>query len=185
MSERDFGRPDDNHNPDDSNDDDQEDKPMTTPEPLTPDEQPGPDRALEAPKSDRLDVETPSAGQLFAMFPDAIPRNTPDRRRRHLAAVPDPSDLATLPGNTIEDDLDDPLLDTALRLRAWLVFWWRPAATGAVVVVIAVCAFLTAGAAIGIAWCVYGTGWSAYTIWQNHGRPSMRQIYQQRRGGIR
>lgn len=178
MSERDFGRPDDNH---DSNDDeDEEGNSVTTPEPLTPDEQPRPERAIEAPKPDRFDVETPSAGQLYAMFPDAIPHNTPDRRRRHLAAVPDPSDLATLPSTT-EDDLDDPLLDTALRLRAWLVFWWRPAATGAVAVVIAVCAFVTVGAAIGIAWCVYGTGWSAYTVWHAHGRPSMRQLYHQRR----
>ncbi|MFC9897285.1 hypothetical protein ACFVMC_26650 [Nocardia sp. NPDC127579] len=178
MSDRDFGRPD---NYDDSNNDDQEDHPMTSPEPLTPDDQPRPDRAIEAPKQDRIDVDTPSAGQLYAMFPDAIPRNTPERRKRHLAAVPDPSDLATLPERTTEDDVDDQLLDTALRLRAWLLFWWRPVATSAVVLVIAVCAFVTVGTAIGIAWCVYGTGWSAYTVWQTHGRPSLRQVYLTRR----
>ncbi|MGW0245522.1 hypothetical protein ACWDYH_02670 [Nocardia goodfellowii] len=185
MSEGDFGRDNDNHEPEKDNDDDQEDDTMTNPEPLDPDDQPSPERAIEAPKqpTDSFEIETPSAGQLYAMFPDAIPKNRPDRRARHLTAVPNPNDLATLPDTANEDDLDDPLLARALRLRTAVVFWWRPASTAAVVVVIAVCAFFTVGAAIGIAWCIYGFGWTGHTVWQAHGRPGLRQLYRERRGG--
>ncbi|QLY33282.1 hypothetical protein H0264_14520 [Nocardia huaxiensis] len=170
--ERDFGAHDDQ--PDDP--DDQEDDHSMMPQP-EPDDEP---LALEASQQspDRFDVDTPSVGELYAMFPDALPKNHPDRRRRHLAAVPNSADLALSP-DECEDTLD-PLVATALRLRLALAFWWRPGATAAAVVVIAVCAFTFAGAIVGLAWCVYGTGWVAHGVWHAHGRPSLRQLYHRR-----
>lgn len=183
---RDFG-PSDNHDdnqPDDHNDQ-EEDHDMTAPEPIDPDELPGPERAIEAPKhtGDRLDVDTPTVGQLYAMFPDALPKNTPERRKRHLAAVPDPSDVATLPAGAVEDN--DPLIAAALRWRAVIAFWWRPATTTVAVFVIAVCAFTAAGPVVGVAWCLYGTGWIAHSIWHVHGRPSLHKLARNRRGSGR
>lgn len=178
--DRDFGP--DNNPPDDPDPDDPEEDPDMQPHP-EPDDQPGPDRAIEAPKQppDRFDVDTPSVGQLYAMFPDALPKNHPERWRRHVAAVPDPHDVAALPAGVANED-DDPLLAAALRLRLVLAFWWRPGITALSVVVIAVCAFTVAGMVVALAWCVYGTGWVAHSTWHAHGRPSLRQLYRNRRG---
>ncbi|MEV6769937.1 hypothetical protein AB0N05_15050 [Nocardia sp. NPDC051030] len=180
--ERDFGH----HNHDDDQPDNpEEDHPeMPQPQPEPDDDQAGADPAIEAPKppSDHFDVDTPSAGELYAMFPDALPKNHPARRNRHLAAVPDPNDLATLPADT-RDDTDDPLIGMVLRLRFILTLWLRPAATAITVVVIAACAFGATGVVVGIAWCTYGIGWITHSIWHVHGRPSLHQLYANRRGG--
>ncbi|MEC3957538.1 hypothetical protein VMT65_31205 [Nocardia sp. CDC153] len=182
-AEGDFGLPDPDGNDADHpyTDPEEEPDPMTQPEPHN---QPEPERAIEGPKPDRarFDVDTPSVGELYQMFPDALPKNAPDRRKRHLAAVPDPHDLDTLPTD-LDEDSDDPLIATALRWRAALALWWTPTATAAVIVVIAICAFTVAGAVVGIAWCTYGIGWITYSIWHAHGRPSLRHIHHQRHGG--
>lgn len=166
--------------------------PTMLPEPVQPDDtQPEPEAdsepppvapiaAPEAANDSRLDVETPSVGQLYAMFPDAMPKNTPERRARHLAAVPDldPAGTQALPAGAvdIDEDLEDPWVAAALRWRAVIAFWWRPAVTGVVVVAIAVIAFFAVGAAVGIAWFVYGAGWTGHSVWTTHGRPSLRQL---------
>lgn len=180
---RDFGPTDDNE-PDPDQPHDEEDQPMTAPDPIEPDQPPGPERAIEAPKQSHegRGLDAPTAGQLYQMFPDAFPTNSPERRKRHLAAVPDPSDLATLPASAaLDEDDDDPLIATALRLRLVIAFWWRPASTAVAVVVIAVCAFLVTGPVVGIAWCFYGAGWTAHAIWAIHGRPSLRHLTRTRR----
>lgn len=172
--ERDFGSPHDDQP------DEPEEDPHMHPH-SDPDDQPGPDHALEAPQQprDRFDVDTPSVGQLYAMFPDALPKNHPEHRRRHLAAVPDSRDVAALPA---AEDADDPLLAAALRLRLAVVFWWRPTVTALAVVVIAISAFTAAGVVVALAWCVYGSGWIAHSVWHVHGRPTLRQLYRNRRG---
>ncbi|QIS19573.1 hypothetical protein [Nocardia terpenica] len=184
---RDFGDNDDqsgDHDPDNTDHPtDKEAHDMTTPDPIDPD-QTGPERAIEAPKpsSDPRDIDAPTAGQLYQMFPDAFPTNSPERRNRHLAAVPDSGDVATLPAEPFGDD-DDPLIATALRWRAVITFWWRPTATAVVFVVVAVVAFFAAGTAVGVAWCVLGIAKTAHTVWHVHGRPSLRQFARARRGG--
>ncbi|WP_227982707.1 hypothetical protein [Nocardia spumae] len=185
---KDFG---DHDEPDDQSDKSQDQQakedPEMLPEPIEPDHtEPVPERAIEAPTpadGARLDVETPSIGQLYAMFPDAMPKNTPERRARHLAAVPDldTSDTAALPAGDAEDDLDDPWVAAALRWRAVIAFWWRPAATGVVVVAITVIAFFAVGAAVGIAWFIYGVGWTGHSVWTTHGRPNLRQFARAKR----
>ncbi|MFE3229873.1 hypothetical protein [Nocardia sp. NPDC059228] len=178
---RDFGEdhPDNNDQPHDSDD---EESHTLIPQPEPDNDQPQPDRAIEAPQpaADRFDVDTPSVGQLYAMFPDALPNNRPDRKKRHLAAVPGASEVAALPDD-VDDETVDSLVATALRLRVLLTFWWRPTVTVLTVTVIAICAFTVAGAVVGIAWCAYGIGWSAHSIWHAHGRPELRQLHRARR----
>ena len=182
---KDFGDHDDQ--PDKSQDQQAKEDPTMLPEPIEPDDTPPiPEKAIEAPKPTvdaRLDVETPSVGQLYAMFPDAMPKNTPERRARHLAAVPDldATDTDALPARDIEDDLDDPWVAAALRWRAVIAFWWRPAATGVAVAAITVIAFFAAGAAVGIAWFIYGIGWTGHSVWTTHGRPNLRQLARAKR----
>ncbi|MEG8184280.1 hypothetical protein GZH49_38145 [Nocardia terpenica] len=187
---RDFGDNDNSADqpgdPDPENTDhptDKEDHEMTTPDPIDPD-QPHPERAIEAPtpSNDHRDIDAPTAGQLYQMFPDAFPTNSPERRKRHLAAVPDPGDVATLPAETLDDD-NDPLIATALRWRAVIAFWWRPTAAAVVFVVVAMVAFFAAGTAVGIAWCVLGIAKTTHSIWDVHGRPSLRQFTHTRQGG--
>ncbi|MGA4786758.1 hypothetical protein [Nocardia sp. AB354] len=181
---KDFG--DHGDQSDKSQDQQAKEDPTMLPEPIEPDDTPPiPEKAIEAPKpagDARLDVETPSVGQLYAMFPDAMPKNTPERRARHLAAVPDldATDTEALPAVDIED-LDDPWVAAALRWRAVIAFWWRPAATGVAVVAITVIAFFAAGAAVGIAWFIYGAGWTGHSVWTTHGRPNLRQLARAKR----
>ncbi|MBY8861124.1 hypothetical protein K7711_31930 [Nocardia sp. CA2R105] len=164
---------------------DSKENPNMLPEPLDPDDAPAVNRAIEAPKPTTHpdDAHAPSAGQLHAMFPDAFPKNTPERRERHLTAVPDSADLDTLPADLDPDEADDPLIAAALRWRALMTFWWRPAATVAVVVVIGVVAFFATGIAVGIAWCIYGVGWTGHSVWTAHGRPSLRHLAHTRGSG--
>ncbi|PPI95190.1 hypothetical protein [Nocardia nova] len=184
---KDFGDHDEHGDQSDKSQDQQaKEDPTMLPEPIEPDDTPPiPEKLIEAPKpagDARLDVETPSVGQLYAMFPDAMPENTPERRARHLAAVPDldATDTAALPAGDIED-LDDPWVAAALRWRAVIAFWWRPAATGVAVVAITVIAFFAAGAAVGIAWFIYGAGWTGHSVWTTHGRPNLRQLARAKR----
>ncbi|WP_433600740.1 hypothetical protein ACQPXH_02585 [Nocardia sp. CA-135953] len=69
----------------------------------------------------------------------------------------------------------------ALRWRAVIAFWWRPAATGTVVVAITVLAFFAVGAAVGLAWFIYGIGWTGHSVWTTHGRPNLRRLARTRR----
>lgn len=171
-SEQDFGsdaaEPDEPH--------DHPDKDQEVPD-MTPEPEPQPENppAIDAAPADRVNFDTPSVGQLYAMFPDAIPHNRPEVRKRHLAAVPDLSETDSLPSD-VEDE-DDPLIAAALRWRVAITFWWRPALSTVAVFIVAVCAFTTAGPVVGVAWCLYGTGWVAHAVWNAYGRPSTPQLY--------
>jgi hypothetical protein len=151
-----------------------------TPEdPDDPDEQP---KQLPAARRDDLDVPTPTANQLRAMFGDLDVGLTSehDAGTAVIAAGPGAVDLFKT-GKGI--DTDDPAVRAALAVREFIATWWRAMLTSTGVIGAVV---LAAGAGIVVtaAITVYGLGWIGYAIWTTRGRPGIREIVATRKGGM-
>ncbi|WP_433622757.1 hypothetical protein [Nocardia sp. CA-120079] len=144
-------------------------KDYDAPTPDDPDEQP---KALPAGRGD-IDVPTPTASQLRAMFGDLEVGLTVEQSATAvIAAGPGAVDLFKT-GKGI--DTDDPAVRAALAVREFIATWWKTVLTSTGVigaVVLAAGAGIVVTAAIG----AYGLGWIGYTIWTTHGRPGIRDI---------
>ncbi|WP_280442681.1 hypothetical protein [Nocardia brasiliensis] len=149
-------------------------KDYDAPTPDDPDEQP--DR-LPA-RRDDINVVTPTASQLRAMFGDLDTGPAGEHGGTALIAA-GPGAVEMFKAS---DNIDDPAVRTALAMREFITTWWRTGLT-AVGVVGALVLAIAAGIAVAAAVAVYGLGWIAYSVWTTRGRPGLREIIANRRGG--